>query len=309
MYVPAMSNLSGEHGGITFDHGKFDTDAVITLYWDTLKEKKDKEVLSDGIYKVDAKMLKTNGKHLSMANDAIAHKVKLTVKDGKYYVTLNLKAMNIPFGGQTFHGYLNKIQYIENGTEKDVTVDQIQKNTNGDIVSDEFGSNYPDLVTFPLTDEAVETGIAPMQVFIPIMDSIASGMGTQKMNLSLDFTSVVKTTADDKDFSSEDVTEEAQKKEEQKPSTTVQKPTATVQKPTAWKKVEGATGYVVYRATKKNGKYKAVKTITKASTTKFKNKKLKKKKTYYYKVRAIKKAGKKVTYSKYSKAVSVKIKK
>ena len=32
-------------------------------------------------------------------------------------------------------------------------------------------------------------------------------------------------------------------------------------------------------------------------------------KKYYYKVRAIKKAGKKVTYSKYSKAVSVKIKK
>ena len=344
MYVPAMSNLSGEHGGITFDHGKFDTDAVITLYWDTLKEKKDKEVLSDGIYKVDAKMLKTNGKDLSMANDAIAHKVKLTVKDGKYYVTLNLKAMNIPFGGQTFHGYLNKIQYIENGTEKDVTVDQVQKNTNGDIVSDEFGSNYPDLVTFPLTDEAVETGIAPMQVFIPIMDSIASGMGTQKMKLSLDFASVVKTTAEDKDFSSEDVTEEAPKKEEQKPSTTVQKPAATVQKPAAtvqkptatqttttvklaavtglkvknsskktatvtWKKVKGATGYVVYRATKKNGKYKAVKTITKASTTKFKNKKLKKKKKYYYKVRAIKKAGKKVTYSKYSKAVSVKIKK
>lgn len=55
-----------------------------------------------------------------------------------------------------------------------------------------------------------------------------------------------------------------------------------------WKKVKGATGYVVYRATKKNGKYKAVKTIKKASTTKFKNKKLKKKKTYYYKVRAIK---------------------
>lgn len=30
-----------------------------------------------------------------------------------------------------------------------------------------------------------------------------------------------------------------------------------------WKKVKGATGYVVYRATKKNGKYKAVKTIKK----------------------------------------------
>ncbi len=40
------------------------------------------------------------------------------------------------------------------------------------------------------------------------------------MNLSLGFYIVVKTTADDKDFSSEDVTEEAPKKEEQKPSTT-----------------------------------------------------------------------------------------
>ena len=342
MYVPAMSGLNGEQGGIIFDHGKFDTDTTLTLYWDTLKEKKENEVLSNGIYKVDAKMLKTNGKDTSMANDAIAHKVKLTVKDGKYYVTLNLKAMNIPLNEQTFHGYLNKIQYLENGTAKDVTVDQVQKNTNGDIVSDEFGSNYPDLVTFPLTDDAIETGIAPMQVFIPIMDSIMPGMGTQKMNLSLDFTSLVKTTADDSDFNAEDVTEEAPKKEEpQNPSntpstsTTEQKPTTSTtakqqtttaaklaavtgvkvknsSKKTAtvtWKKVKGATGYVVYRATKKNGKYKAVKTITKASTTKFKNTKLKKKKTYYYKVRAVKKAGKKVTYSSYSKTVSVKIKK
>lgn len=342
VYVPAMKNLNGNVHGITFDHGKFSTDTTITLYWDTLKEKKDKELLSDGIYKVDAKMLKTNGKDTSMANDAIAHKVKLTVKDGKYYVTLNLKAMNIPLNGQTFHGYLNKIQYIENGIAKDVTVDQVQKNTKGDIVSDEFGSNYPDLVTFPLTNEAVETGIAPMQVFIPIMDSIMSGMGTQKMNLSLDLASIVKTTADDSDFHAGDVTEEAPKKDEsQKPSntpstsiteqkpattTTAKKQTTTVTKLAAltgvkvknsskrtatvtWKKAKGATGYVVYRATKKNGKYKAVKTITKASTTKFKNTKLKKKKTYYYKVRAVKKAGKKTTYSAYSKTVSVKIKK
>ena len=337
MYVPAMSNLNGEQGGITFDNGKFDTDTTITLYWDTLKEKKDNKVLSDGIYKVDAKMLKTNGKDTSMANDAIAHKVKLTVKDGKYYVTLNLKAMNIPLNGQTFHGYLNKIQYLENGIAKDVTVEQVQKNTNGEVVSDEFGSNYPDLVTFPLTDEAVETGIAPMQVFIPIMDSIMPGMGTQQMNLSLDFSSVVKTTADDADFNAGDVTEEASKKPSNNPgtSTTTQKPAAstTVKKQTTtvaklaavtglkvknsskktatvtWKKVKGATGYVVYRATKKNGKYKAVKTISKASTTKFKNTKLKKKKTYYYKVRAVKKSGKKVTYSAYSKKVSVKIKK
>lgn len=339
LYVPAMKNLTGNINGITFDHGKFDSDSTLTLYWDTLKEKK--EVLSDGIYKVDAKMLKTNGKDESMANDAIVHKAKLTVKDGKYYVTLNFKALNIPLNGQTFHGYLNKIQYLENGEAKDVTVDQVQKNTNGEVVTDELGTNYPDIVTFPITEEAMETGVIPMQVFVPMMDSIMPGMGTQKMNLSLDLSSLVKTTADDNDFNSGDVIEEAAKKEEnKKPEQTPLKPTTpatasttTAQKQTtqavklatvsgvkvknsskktatvSWKKVKGATGYVVYRSTKKNGTYKAVKTITKGSTTKYKNKKLKKKKTYYYKVRAVKKSGNKKIYSAYSKTVSVKIKK
>ena len=60
---------------------------------------------------------------------------------------------------------------------------------------------------------------------------------------------------------------------------------------------------------KYDGKYKAVKTITKGSKTKYVNKKLKKKKTYYYKVRAVKKSGNKKIYSAYSKVASVKIKK
>ena len=236
VYVPAMKNLTGTIHGITFDQGKFDTDTTLTLYWDTLKEKK--EGLSDGIYKVDAKMLKTNGKDESMANDAIVHKAKLTVKDGKYYVTLNFKALNIPLSGQTFHGYLNKIQYLENGEAKDVTVDQLQKNTNGEVVTDELGTNYPDIVTFPITEEVMETGVVPMQVFVPMMDSIMPGMGTQKMNLSLDLSSLVKTTADDKDFNNGDVIEEAAKKEENKkpeqtpvtPSTSAPS-TTTAQKP------------------------------------------------------------------------------
>ena len=54
-----------------------------------------------------------------------------------------------------------------------------------------------------------------------------------------------------------------------------------------WKKVKGATGYKVYRSTKKNGKYKKVKTITKKSLATFKAKKSNKK--YYYKVVAYKK--------------------
>lgn len=67
-----------------------------------------------------------------------------------------------------------------------------------------------------------------------------------------------------------------------------------------WKKVTGATGYKVYRATKKSGKYKLVKTIKKQSTVKFINKKLKKNKKYYYKVRAFKTVSGKMAYSAYS---------
>lgn len=76
----------------------------------------------------------------------------------------------------------------------------------------------------------------------------------------------------------------------------------------SWKKVSGATGYKVYRATKSNGKYSVVKTITKQSTVKYTNKKLKSKKTYYYKVRAYKKVNGKLVYGSYSKIVKVKAK-
>ena len=76
-----------------------------------------------------------------------------------------------------------------------------------------------------------------------------------------------------------------------------------------WKKVKGAKGYYVLRATSKKGTYKKIKTIKKAKTVKFTDKKVKKKKTYYYKVQAYKKlAGFKVK-GKVSKAKKVKVKK
>lgn len=55
-----------------------------------------------------------------------------------------------------------------------------------------------------------------------------------------------------------------------------------------WTKVKGARGYIIYRATKKKGSYVKVKTISKATTLSWKNKKLKKKKSYYYRIAAYK---------------------
>ena len=75
-----------------------------------------------------------------------------------------------------------------------------------------------------------------------------------------------------------------------------------------WKKVSGATGYEIYMATSKNGKYSKIKTITKASTGKYSKTKLKKNKKYYFKIRTYKTVKGKKIYSSYSTVKSIKIK-
>lgn len=70
-----------------------------------------------------------------------------------------------------------------------------------------------------------------------------------------------------------------------------------------WNRDKQASGYVIYRATSKNGKYKKIKHISNNKTTEYVNKNLNKKKTYYYKVRSYKMIDKKKAYSKnYSNA-------
>lgn len=68
----------------------------------------------------------------------------------------------------------------------------------------------------------------------------------------------------------------------------------------SWKKAAGVTGYEIYRANKKNGKYKKVKSIGKAASNNYTDKKLKAKKTYYYKIRAYKTVSGKKVYGAFS---------
>ena len=75
-----------------------------------------------------------------------------------------------------------------------------------------------------------------------------------------------------------------------------------------WKKISGATGYELYMATSKSGKYSRIKTVTKASTTSYTKTKLKKNKKYYFKIRAYKTVDGKKIYSSYSSIKSIKIK-
>ena len=77
---------------------------------------------------------------------------------------------------------------------------------------------------------------------------------------------------------------------------TKKKKTITVK----WKKISGVSGYQVCLATKKKGKYKVIKTVTKPSTVKFTKKKLKKGKKYFFKVRTYKTVSGKKYYSSWS---------
>ena len=77
----------------------------------------------------------------------------------------------------------------------------------------------------------------------------------------------------------------------------------------SWKKQKNASGYEVYRSTKKNKSFKKITTLKKAGKVTYVNKKLKKGKTYYYKVRAYKVVSGKKIYGKFSTIKKIKIKK
>lgn len=76
-----------------------------------------------------------------------------------------------------------------------------------------------------------------------------------------------------------------------------------------WKKDRSVTGYEVYRSLNKNTGYKKVKTISKNRITSFKNTKLSRGRTYFYKIRAYKIVKSKKYYGSYSKVKSIKIRK
>ena len=129
----------------------------------------------------------------------------------KYDITLDFKGLNI----SSSYGYLSKIKYFTNTYKIDqykVPTGYVKKcnrgflykkTTKGKKVRDSYGSDYPDQVTFPLISKAKNDGYVPLQVFVPIMDAISPGSGTQAVYLKLDLNSIkaVKIT---KEFVSND---------------------------------------------------------------------------------------------------------
>ena len=214
LYVDAMKNLNGEVSGVNFDAGKFNINSTITLYWDTLcnlsEDSSAAELakLSDGVYKLTGEMVKVNKVDMSMSNNAINHNIKLVVKNGVPYVNMNFNSLTVT----SLKGYLKNMSYYASGYEVSktgepsgtlvpVTVNSLQKFSNGKTLKDDFGTDYPNDITFPLCEEALEgNNEIPLQVFVPIMDAITPGSGKQNVYLRLDYSTLKKTTDADADF-------------------------------------------------------------------------------------------------------------
>lgn len=75
----------------------------------------------------------------------------------------------------------------------------------------------------------------------------------------------------------------------------------------SWSAVDGSSGYEIYMSTKKSKGYKKIKTIKKSSKIKFVKKKLKRKKNYYFKVRAYTNVGGQKIYGTYSEPQKVRV--
>ena len=186
----------------------------------------DKNNLEDGVYSIYGEMVKVNRKDLSMSNDAINHTIKLTVENGQYYLTMDFKGLSY----LNKFGYLAELSYYDNGfvyeqygeingTLIAAEVLSTQKNADGTDVMDEFnqaggsyeGKLYPDQIKFPLVSDALndEDGCVPLQVFVPVMEDISAGSGTQNVLLKLDWSTLKETTEDDPDFQPEEPEEQS----------------------------------------------------------------------------------------------------
>ena len=177
----------------------------------------DVKALKDGEYKISAEALKFHEEgQPSMAAAAIDNdKTKLIVKNGQYSVNVSFKP--ITFGGLT--GYLGDLKYYD-GDKTHENRKEIQENEFKDsTIVENYSANetdnfigaykkefpnrtvYPKTVTYNVDKNKIDSNNkleTYTEVFVPVMASINETLGTQKMILKFDLTSLSrkKVTAD-----------------------------------------------------------------------------------------------------------------
>ena len=203
----------------SYDHNAFATEVSATANntqsdVETKTVPQDVKNLADGTYKITTDALKFYGKDgdPSMAAAGLdKDNTKLIVKNGQYSVNVNFKP--ISFGG--LNGYLGDLKYydgdkthsnrydIQDNEFKDTTIVENYSENEKDVFIDVYKKKFPGRTVYPKTlsysvdknkidaNNKLETFT---QVFVPVMEALPNGSGTQRMILKYDLSSLTTKT-------------------------------------------------------------------------------------------------------------------
>ena len=209
----------------SYDHNAFATEVAATATdnqsdVETKTVPQDVKNLPDGTYNIKSVGEKKNVKALTFSQEGResmatveldTEKAKLVVKNWQYSVNISFKP--ITFGGLT--GYLGDLKYydgykthanrseIKDSNFKDTTIIENYSKNEKDAFSDVYKKKFPGRTVYPKTlsynvdknkidvNNELETFT---QVFVPVMESIFPGAGTQRMILKYDLSSLTTKT-------------------------------------------------------------------------------------------------------------------
>ena len=209
----------------SYDHNAFATEVAATTNntqsdVETKTVPQDVKNLPDGTYdiksvgekkNVEALNFSQEGRESMAAAGLDTKKTKLVVKNGKYSVNVSFKP--ITFGGLT--GYLGDLKYydgdkthanrseIKDSDFKDTTIIENYSENEKDAFIGVYKKKFPGRTVYPKTlsynvdknkidvNNKLETFT---QVFVPVMENIFAGSGTQRMILKYDLSSLTTKT-------------------------------------------------------------------------------------------------------------------
>ena len=202
----------------SYDHNAFATEVSATANntqsdVETKTVPQDVKNLADGTYNITSEALNFSEEGRgSMAAGALDNeKTKLVVNNGQYSVNVTFKPID-KFG---FKGYLGDLKYydgdkthanrseIKDSDFKDTTIIENYSENEKDAFSDVYKKKFPGRTVYPKTlsynvdknkidvNNKLETFT---QVFVPVMENIFAGGGTQRMILKYDLSSLATKT-------------------------------------------------------------------------------------------------------------------
>ena len=228
----------------SYDHNAFATEVAATTNntqsdVETKTVPQDVKNLPDGTYdiksvgekkNVEALNFSQEGRESMAAAGLDTKKTKLVVKNGKYSVNVSFKP--ITFGGLT--GYLGDLKYydgdkthanrseIKDSDFKDTTIIENYSENEKDAFIGVYKKKFPGRTVYPKTlsynvdknkidvNNKLETFT---QVFVPVMENIFAGSGTQRMILKYDLSSLTTKTITIPKVDTEKLAKEKAKKE------------------------------------------------------------------------------------------------